>query len=349
MRKEYIKTISTLLLLLFSLQLFGQSDSILRRTQLFESEFNSLKHEIEILKRDQLNYQIEKDLLKDTYSNNYDKLNLFITGILLLFGFFGVLGIRDINSIKKEHKDELEKLKSIQLDLESKSKDFEQTKTKYDKEIKDIIEQNEEQNKKLKILEIKDKIDKLFKERDHQRALEFCAVALEMVPKDCDLLLRRSQLYARTFCYNDAITNLKKVLDIEPDNSTAHMNLAELYLFSGQKEKFDEIYNSHKDMFAAKDEGKLIEYFELIDLFNKGKFDEIKEYISKNIDRKDLENRKKQMEGWDLYDAMVFLANKPETDERKLLQSYTWYLDGHVNASQVIELLGEKKSDEKNE
>lgn len=345
-----MKNITILFLLtLFSWQVKGQSDSIKTNNYSFKSEVNNLKHEIEILKRDQLNYQIEKDLLKDAYSNNYDKLNLFITGILLLFGFFGVLGIRDINSIKKEHKDELEKLKSLQVDLESKSKDFEQTKTKYDREIKDIIEQNEEQNKKLKILEIKDKIDKLFKERDHQRALEFCAVALDMVPKDCDLLIRRSQLYSRTFNYNDAITNLKKVLEIEPDNTSANMNLAELYLFAGQKDKFDEIYKKHEDMFATKGEGKLKEYFELIDLFIKGKFDDIKEYISKNIDRNDLKNRKKQLEGWDLYDAMVFLANKPETDERKLLQNYTWYLDGQVNAQQVIELLGEEKEDEEKE
>ena len=120
-----MKNITILFFLtLFSWQVKGQSDSIKTNNNSFKSEVNNLKHEIEILKRDQLNYQIEKDLLKDAYSNNYDKLNLFITGILLLFGFFGVLGIRDINSIKKEHKDELEKLKSLQVDLESKSKDF---------------------------------------------------------------------------------------------------------------------------------------------------------------------------------------------------------------------------------
>jgi tetratricopeptide (TPR) repeat protein len=342
-----MKNISILVLFLFSIQLHAQSDSIELNTQVLEIKVNNLKHEIEILKRDQLNYQIEKDLIKDTYSNNYDKLNLFITGILLLFGFFGVLGIRDINSIKKEHKDELEKLKSIQLDLEAKSKDFEQTKTKYDKEIKEIIEQNEEQNRKLKILEIKDKIDKLLKERDHQRALEFCAVALEMAPDDCDLLNRRSSLYARTFKYNDAITNLKRVLDIEPDNSTANMNLAEIYLFSGQKEKFDEIYKGHESLFASKDE-RLIEYFELIDLFIKGKFDEIKDYMSKNIERSDLNNKKQQIDGWDFYDAMVFLANKPESDERKLLQKYTWYLAGSASAQEVISLLGEEIVDEEN-
>jgi tetratricopeptide (TPR) repeat protein len=342
-----MKNLLIIFLLLFSIGVNAQSDSTkANNSKELKFEIRGLKHEIEILKRDQINYKIEKNLLKDTYSNNYDKLNLFITGILLLFGFFGVLGIRDINSIKKEHKDELEKLKSIQLDLESKSKDFEQTKTKYDKDIKDILEQNEEQNTKLKILEIKDKIDKLFKEREHQRALEFCALALDMVPEDCDLLLLRSQLYARTFKYNDAITNLKRLLKIEPDNTSANVNLAEIYLFSGQKDKFDEIYKAHENAFAAKDE-KLIEYFELIDLFNKGKFDEIKDYIAKNIDRTELKTRKKRIDGWDLYDAMVFLANKPETNERKLLQNYTWYLDGSVSAQQVINLLGEDTEEKK--
>lgn len=326
-------------------QLKANSDSLQFIGQQNQFEINNLKHDIEILKRDQVNYQIEKNIIQETYSNNYDKLNLFITGILLLFGFFGVLGIRDVNAIKKEYKEELEKLKSLQLDLESKSKDFENTKTKYDKEIKEILEQNEEQNKKLKILEIKDKIDKLFKDRDHQKALEFCAIALEFAPNDCDLLLKRAQLYSRTNKYNDSILSLKKVLEIEPENTTANVNLAEIYLFSGQKEKFDEIYKKHENLFAEKDEGKLISYFNLIDLFNKGEFQEIKDFIAKDVDRSDLKNRKKHIDGWDLYDAMVFLASKPETAERKLLQNYTWYLDGGVTAKQVIDLLEEKVSD----
>lgn len=327
--------------ILFSFTINAKIDSSQLMLNKQQFELDHLKQEIEILKRDQVNYQIEKTLIQDTYSNNYDKLNLFITGILLLFGFFGVLGIRDVNTIKKEHKEELEKLKSLQLDLESKSKDFENTKSKYDKEIKEILEQNEEQNKKLKILEIKDKLDKLFKDRDHQKALEFCAVALEFAPEDCDLLLKRSQLYSRTNKYSDAISSLKKVIEIDPENTTANVNLAEIYLFSGQKEKFDEIYKNHENLFAEKDEGKLISYFNLIDLFNKGEYEKIKQYISENIDRTDLKNRKKHIEGWDLYDAMVFLANKPETEERKLLQNYTWYLDGGVNAKQVIDLLNE--------
>jgi hypothetical protein len=327
---------------LFVFQLKANNDSLQFIGQQNQFEINNLKHDIDILKRDQVNYQIEKNIIQETYSNNYDKLNLFITGILLLFGFFGVLGIRDVNAIKKEYKEELDKLKSLQLELESKAKDFENTKTKYDREIKEIIEQNEEQNKKLKILEIKDKIDKLFKDRDHQKALEFCAIALEFAPNDCDLLLKRAQLYARTNKYSDSILCLKKVLEIEPENTSANVNLAEIYLFSGQKEKFDEIFKKHENLFAEKDEGKLVSYFNLIDLFNKGEHQEIKEFISKDVDRTDLRSRKKHIDGWDLYDAMVFLASKPETAERKLLQNYTWYLDGSVNAKQVIDLLDEK-------
>jgi len=337
-----MKKLLFLILILQNLNANAQTDTSQFEIQRLKYETENLRSQIELVKRDQLNYQIEKSLIQDTYSNNYDKVNLFITGILLVFGFFGVFGLRDVNTIKKEHKEELEKLKSLQVDLEAKSKDFEQSKARYDSDITEILKQNDEQNKKLKILEIKDKIDKFFKDRDHQKALEFCAIALEFAPLDCDLLFKRSMLYARMNKYSDAIVTLKKLLEIEPDNTNATVNLAEIYLFSGQKDKFDEIYDRHGNLFGSMGHSKLKEYFNLIDLFNKSKFEEIEKYISSNIDRSDLQSRKSHIDGWDLYDALVFLSNKPESTSRTLLQNYTWYLDGKVSAQQVIGLLTKK-------
>ena len=53
------------------------------------------------------NYKLEKDLLKETYSNNYERINIVITIILGVIGILGYLGIRDISSIKKEYEKEL--------------------------------------------------------------------------------------------------------------------------------------------------------------------------------------------------------------------------------------------------
>ena len=56
-----------------------------------------LEDQFKEIRRDELNYQIEKDLLKETYSSNLQTLNLVLTIVLGLFSIIGFLGIRDIH------------------------------------------------------------------------------------------------------------------------------------------------------------------------------------------------------------------------------------------------------------
>lgn len=305
-----------------------------------------LQNKVEEVKRDQLNYSIEKDLIKDTYSNNYDKINLFITGILLIFGFLGFIGFRDISSLKKEYKEELDKLKNLQIDIEAKSKEFEKSKIKLDNDITEIIKQNEEQNRKLKVLEIKEKIDRLFKEREHVKALEFCIIALEYAPNDLDLLRIKSQIYSRTLKYDEAINTFKRILEIDPNYSTAIFDLSEIFLFAKNEEACDELIKKYPDLFSKKEEGQLLFYFELIKHYNKSETTQLKDKIIKAIDRKDLKNKKKRIQGWDFYDALFFMANQPDDENRKYLQNYLWYLDGQLNAKETLERIGEKVDEE---
>ena len=89
--KTIIKIITTVIL--FTINLFGQkpnnfgqkeykylSDSLKQQIQ----RINTLENKVDEIKRDQLNYRIEKDLLKETYTTNYNSINSVIS-IGLLF------------------------------------------------------------------------------------------------------------------------------------------------------------------------------------------------------------------------------------------------------------------------
>jgi len=76
------------------------------------------------------------------------------------------LGNEERKRIKKEYKEKLEKLRSLQLEIAAKSKEFESSKKKYDEEITGILKQNEEQNNKIKVLELKEKIRKITGEKN---------------------------------------------------------------------------------------------------------------------------------------------------------------------------------------
>ena len=68
-----------------------------------KNQVTQLENSVSEIRRDELNYKLEKDLLKETYSNNYERISLIITIVLGIIGLFGYSGLKDINSIRKEY------------------------------------------------------------------------------------------------------------------------------------------------------------------------------------------------------------------------------------------------------
>ena len=60
------------LLVMISLNLFCQKDSL--STKKIQNQLSNLEFKVNQTISNQLNYRIEKDLLKETYSNNYDRI-----------------------------------------------------------------------------------------------------------------------------------------------------------------------------------------------------------------------------------------------------------------------------------
>ncbi|MEK6744629.1 MAG: hypothetical protein AABZ15_13530 [Nitrospirota bacterium] len=84
-----MKTLSGILaIILFCIFLstgvYGENKIGGKKTTIAESDFYKIKDDIQEIRRDQLNYKIEKDLLKETYSTNYQTIN-FMISLALLF------------------------------------------------------------------------------------------------------------------------------------------------------------------------------------------------------------------------------------------------------------------------
>jgi len=136
---------ATLILFLIFIQFsIAQKKADSLRFQNLKYEISRLENQIKTVENNQLNYKIEKDLIKETYSSNYERINMVITIILGIIGVIGYIGFRDINSIKKEYVAELDKLKLLQVDFEVKAKEFNTEKDKFDSDIKQILIENEE-------------------------------------------------------------------------------------------------------------------------------------------------------------------------------------------------------------
>ena len=78
------------------------TNNVFADTLTINRKLEDLEFRLKRIEGNEQNYKLEKDLLKETYSNNYERINFFITIALGLIGILGFLGIRDISSIKKE-------------------------------------------------------------------------------------------------------------------------------------------------------------------------------------------------------------------------------------------------------
>lgn len=304
------------------------------------NKLEQLDTRVEQIKRDQLNYLIEKDLIKETYSNNYDRINIFLTFILGLFGLLSFLGFRDVNTIKKEYKEELEKLRTLQTTIESKSTSFELAKKKYDEEIEKIVNQNEEQNKKIKALELKEKIIQLYSNNNFNDAMEYCVIALELDPTNVALLLVKAAIYSKRNDYSGAMDTYEKVLSIGSKDFTAVANLTELYYAAKLSDKAKLIREKYAEVFTSRREVS-----ELLDVFEAYNLKDVESFIDlviEKIDKEDMQSKRQRIQ-WDFSEYEHFLSKESITQKRKIVEQYIQYLKGITSAEDAIKGIQQPK------
>lgn len=328
-----------LILLLFYSIAVNANEKIdsLRLIQL-ESKYQILEDRFKEVKRDQLNYSIEKDIYKEVYSNNFERINLSITFVLGLFGILGFLGIRNINTIKKDYDIELQELKSLRLNFETKVAEINSFKEKYDKEIEKITNTNIDQSNKIQLLELKEKIKKKINDKEHNMALETSLVALEIAPNDISLLKDISIIYCRLGAYKDSIRMLKRVLEIDPENKVCISDLVEIYYFNNQIDAAKKLIEAHPDWVDNERKEQIMQYLNIINLYHNSSLEELIHSVKAQIDTHNLEDEKQRF-SWNFDDIHHFHAHVKYPTKEKILIHYIWFLKGDINGQYALDAI----------
>jgi hypothetical protein len=323
----------TVILWLIVFQSIGQKDSIQLK---LTNDVKLLKEELQSVKQGQLNYQIEKDLLKETYSNNFDRINIVITIVLGIIAILGFIGIRDLSSLKKNYISELDNLKKLKTDFENKLTEFESSKKLIESELLKINKLNDEQNSKIKILELKEKINSFIKQEEYSMAYEYIVIALEQQPDDVNLLFSRALVQTRLTQYREVIQTYQRILSLSEKNQTAIANLAEVYLFNNQNEKFDELIVSYPEAFSDKKYDELMKFFNVIKYYNSNQKEKMLEVIFQQIEGK--EEKVGELK-WIFKDALYFASKQERSENNLILLAYIFYLDNKYTATELKEKL----------
>jgi tetratricopeptide (TPR) repeat protein len=305
----------TLVLFFLTTLLFSQNDSI--QMVNLENKVSFLESKIEQTEANQLNYRIEKDLLKETYSNNYSRIQTIITIVLGLISILGFLGINSIINTKKEYENELKEFSGLKIKFESDYNNLKNYQESFDKQINEINSLNQEQDKKLKILDVKEKANINISNGNYLQALEYITIGLELEPKYNNLRHLKALTYFRMQQYEDAIKVNKSILDDEPKNSSSLYDLSELLLITERNDEFIELRENYKTELNVNYDNPRSVYLQALYLYNLDKTKKIIEITDEFVANLEENSRKIYMD-WDFTDIRRTFKGSEEERAKKL-------------------------------
>lgn len=267
-----------------------------------------LSDSVNEIRRDQLNYKIEKDLLKETYSTNIGQINLIITLILGIFAILGYLGFQGIDSIKRNFNNEYEKLCQLRKEFESKLLNIDEQLKSTKSEFEEIAKINVEQNNRLKILEIQEKSISSFKQKAYSRALEYANIGLE-ISKDNILLMemKASSLMAMGI-FNEACNVFEDALKLQPGDPSNLSNLIELSIFIGNVDYSRKLLNDNMSVLINANGPHFPWYIMALIYFFSGDIAQLKKHILSQPINIDI-TRTQRIKDWS-YKEVLYQINK---------------------------------------
>lgn len=209
-------------------KVLNQQDSV----KTLRSDLNTLKYEFEVVKRDKLNYEIEKNILKDSFSNHMQVINIVLATLLLFFSIigaiFGYVGFKNISHIRRKFESELNSLLKLKSTYENRFKDLDSGEKAFNERMIEIEKINLTQSKKIRILELKNNIREAMKDKNYNHALNLIEVGLEEEPDDYNLNAMKSDSYSVLKNYRKALNSTLKALRIA-ETSKKEMILVNVY------------------------------------------------------------------------------------------------------------------------
>ncbi|MCK4957707.1 MAG: hypothetical protein KAS49_08725 [Candidatus Cloacimonetes bacterium] len=308
--------------------LYCQIDSLLVKS--LNNNVLSLEQKVSQVISNQINYKIEKDLLKETYSNNYGRIQLIISIVLGLITLFGIFGISSINRIKKDYEKELKEFRELKTKFENDYNKLNENQEAIDKQISELNIVNQEQDVKLKILEIKEKAGDFISIRNYIYALEYVNIGLNLEKDNISLLDIKALIYTRMQEYDKAVDTQKEILCIESDNVSAIQELAELYLLTNRQEDFSEFRNQNKNILAINSNNILSILLEVLYQYNQKDIEEIDKYTNQILQGLD-ENERKKVCDWEFSDIRNAIKNDQNSELRKHLECFIKIVSGQMS------------------
>lgn len=300
-----------------------------------QSEITSLGRQIEFIHRDQLNYRIEKDLLKEAFSSNLQSVNLTITIVFGVFALLGYAGMRSIKEVRGDYRSELDKLKELKGSFEAELESLRSKQREFEVQVAKQATVNDSQDRRLKLMELIEKVSSLISSRNYDWALEHISVGLTLDERNPILLGQQTLCYGRLGRMVEAIAASKKLLEIEPNNVPYIANLCEFLALASNEREFDEYYAQHRQALEGLRDGGLSVYLRALLTAMQGNLDRVKRDLVAYAEHQPPEP-KARIEPWQFDDALEVVRPMATGPRKELLMALIQYFKGEMATADFI-------------
>lgn len=97
-----------------------EAQARLQRLEALEHRTKMLAERVEEVRRDQLDYRLAREVIKETYATNFNTVSAILSIALAVFTFLGFFGLRDVRTVQSEFRDELKRIRGVREDHEAK-------------------------------------------------------------------------------------------------------------------------------------------------------------------------------------------------------------------------------------
>lgn len=241
-----------------------------------EYRVQKLEDQIIEVRRDELNYQIEKNILKEVYSSNLQNLNLFLTIGLGLFTILGFFGFKDIAAIKKDYSQELEKLRNITIVFEQQAKALKEKQDAIDKE-------NQQRDRKIRLLQIRQIGKQLKDAKKYPEALAQIENAIQMGDDSRDLRVEKSTCLAKLGRFRESFQVLNEMIQKKPDDIFAVGSLLEFSLFLKDFGYFEVLLKKYSFDVQREYGSEIIYYLEALKMLQSDQQENLKAFVANRL------------------------------------------------------------------
>lgn len=318
-------------------------------------EIESLRHnlravssDIEVLRRDQINYRIEKDLLKEAYSSNLQTVQLLLSIGLGLMGILGYLGIRNIKEVKKDYDNELEKLRKLKDEFEDELKNLRNRQSQAESKVDVLSKTNEEQNRKIQILELIERIGGIIRDRNWDWALNWLSSALELDPENPIFLKQKVHCLLKLGRFGDAEMAIQKLVALEPENASNILNLLEIFALSARVVEFNDLYARNRELVNNKHDGHAINFLNGLLAITSTDPIAAKTSLSTSLSKyRDTGDTKQALLGnWSMEEARAIADKCDDPEKRRLIRLIASFFEGQVSFNEFISALNSETKEE---